>query len=289
MNQSNIIIPFTINESAIKGRIIKLDDQLDIILKQHQYPEPIARILGELLMIVSMIGSQFKEEIIITMQIYTEGKIKYIVVDYESPNRIRGYAQIDKQADYSNLLYQDIIDQGTLAVTIDRKSSNNQRYQGIVELKNSSIAEAVEKYFQQSEQIETLIKLSIGRNTLTNQEENWCGGGIMLQKLPGNEDIWTDTQAYFLTIRDHELIDPSISAQHLLYSLYHELGVIVYDYLPIIHKCRCSNEKAQNILKSIGKNEAISLIVDGKISIICQFCNESQNFSKEELDRIYDI
>jgi molecular chaperone Hsp33 len=287
MSLNNLIIPFTICDTAIKGRIIKLDTELDKILSQHNYPAPIERILSELLMVASIIGSQFKEEITLSVQFQSnDSSVKYIIADYQSPNQIRGYAQ------FNNLLpalesYQDILNKGFLSVTIDRKLYNNQRYQGIVETTNMTIAQAVEKYFYQSEQIKTSLKLAVGNIIVPGGKEISCAGGIMIQKLPGDDEPWNDAQAYFITIRDDELLDPSLSLEDLLYSLYHEVGVTIYDYVPIINKCRCSKQKAEQVLLSIGNKDALSLLVDDKLEVNCQFCNESQVFVEKDIKKIF--
>lgn len=288
MSLNNLIIPFTICENAIKGRVIKLNSELNNILSHHNYPAPIERILSELLMVASIIGSQFKDEITLSVQFQTnDSSVKYIIADYQSPNQIRGYAQLNDQLDHPLESYQDILNKGFLSVTIDRKLYNNQRYQGIVETVNMTIAQAVEKYFYQSEQIKTSIKLSVGNIVSPGGKEMSCAGGIMIQKLPGNDESWNDAQAYFITIRDDELLDPNLSLEELLYSLYHEVGVTIYDYAPIKNKCRCSKEKAEQVLSSIGENDALELLVDNKLEINCQFCNVSQVFVKKDIKEIF--
>ena len=273
-NTSNIILPFTIYNADIKGRIIRLDDQLDIIIKQHAYPEDISRLLSELLMAAALLGSQFKDNAILTIQLETKGRLKYIVVDYQAPGHIRGYAQTLDEGEFVN----DAI----LNITVDH---NGHRYQGIVEVNDMDISKAIEEYFRQSEQIKTSIKLAVW-----NVDESWCAGGIMIQKLPteANDDqTWEEANAFFSTIRDKELIDSNLLLETFLYSVYHEASVRVYDYLPMIHKCRCSHERASVIVKSLGFKEAKTLIIDGNLSVNCQFCNISQNFTKKEIEAIY--
>jgi molecular chaperone Hsp33 len=290
MSQDNIITAFTICDDQIKGKIVKLNQELDIILTQHQYPNVVAEILAELLMTASIIGSLFKNEITLTIQLETKGKLKYIVADYQSPGFIRGYAQIDNEDnDFSDESYNSIIDKGILSVTIDQKFNKNERYQGLIEVDNMSISQAIEKYFDQSEQIKTLLKLSVGKVTTQNNKEVWCAGGIMIQKLPSNDDkeIWNDARAYFMTIRDHELIDPSLTNDKLLYSLYHEVGIKTFDSYNISHKCRCSRERVEQVIVSLGAEEAISLLVDNKISIHCQFCNHEQELSETEIKKLF--
>ena len=289
MNLNNIIVPFTICGDTVKGRMVKLDDHLNVILNQHKYPDLIAKILGELLMVAAIIGSQFKDSVILTVQLQTEGKIKYIVADYQSPGQIRGYAQFDKEEDYSQESYQNIIGNAFITVTIDRPLYNNQRYQGIIETNNMTISAAMEKYFYQSEQINTLLKLAVGKIIIPGKKETWCGGGIMIQKLPDDdsEDLWIDAQAYFLTIRDDELFDPTLSLEKFLYSVYHEVDIKIYDYLPIVNQCRCSREKAEQAILSIGLEDAMSLLINEKISVDCQFCNKSQDFFLADLKKLF--
>lgn len=287
MNISNLIVPFTIADNAIKGRVIKLDSELDKIITHHNYPEPITKILAELIMIASMIGTQFKEEVTLSVQLQTDDAVKYIIADFQSPNQIRGYAQFDNKVEYNRESYKEILKKAFLIVTIDRKIYNNQRYQGVVEINDMSISEAVEKYFYQSEQIKTAIRFAVGDLILPGQDPRICAGGIMIQKLPENDELWNDAMAYFATIRDDELLDPNNKLETLLYSLYHEMDVRIYDYISLINKCRCSREKAIEVLLSLGAKDAFELLVNNKIDINCQFCNQSQIFNKKDLEMIF--
>jgi molecular chaperone Hsp33 len=286
MTINNIIIPFTLKNSEVKGRITRIDNDLDIILNQHQYPDPIAKILGELLIVSSLIGSQFKNDILLTIQLQIKDTNQYIVADYQSPGNIRGYANFDKIEESKT--YSDIVSNSLLMVTIDQQ--NNNRYQGVVEIKNNNISQAIEEYFYQSEQINTLIKLSIGKIILPKKHEAWCGSGIMLQKLPhkNEESSWEEAQIYFSTIRDDELLDPNLNLEDLLYSVFNQMDVTIYEPLTIIHKCRCSRERVEKVIESLGYEEANSILIDDLISVSCQFCNKSQNFSKTDLEKIFN-
>lgn len=288
MSLNNIIVPFTICDNTVKGRIIKLDTELDKVLDHHNYPDSVARILSELVLVASIIGSQFKDEITLSVQFQSnDSSVKYIIADYQSPNQIRGYAQFNEDVDQNSESYQEILNKGFLSVTIDRKLYNSQRYQGIVETVNMTISQAVEKYFYQSEQIKTSLKLAVGNIIVPGSKEISCAGGIMIQKLPGDDEPWNDAQAYFTTIRDDELLDPNLSLEDLLYSLYHEVGVTIYDYTPIVNKCRCSKEKAEKVLLSIGSKDAFELLTDNKLEINCQFCNKSKVFTEKDLKEIF--
>ena len=238
----------------------------------------------------AIIGSQFKEEIILSIQLQNSDYLKYIIVDYQSPSSIRGYAQLNDEINYKNKTYPDLIKNTLLSVTIDRQSTHNQRYQGIVEVTEDNLSKAMEDYFYQSEQIKTSIKLSFGSFIKPGEKKIFCGGGIMIQQMPDdfNNQNWQEAQIFFNTIRDDELIDPNISTEQLLYSVYHEVGVKAFDYLSITHKCRCSKNKAKEILFLIGKEEALSLLIDDEVEINCQFCNKSQKFSSENIQKIFE-
>ncbi len=282
----NLIIPFTLNSAAVKGRMIKFDSQINIVLKQHDYPDNIAIILGELLMVGCLLGSQFKDEILLTLQLRMKEGNDYFVADYQYPGNIRGFARVKE--DTVKKEYKNIIKDSILMVTIDRKNSN--RYQGIVEITNDNLAQAMEEYFQQSEQINTALKLKIGKITLPDSEESWCGGGILIQKLPGKdeENKWNEAKLFFSTIKDHELIDPSLSIKDLLFAVYNEMEVCVYEQTEISHKCRCSLEKIEQVIFSIGYEEAIASIQEEKISINCEFCNKKYQLDKDQIDKLFN-
>lgn len=283
----NKLIPFTLNKAEVKGRVVKLDKTLDIILKKHQYSDLVARILAELLLVGPLIGSQFKEEIFLTLQLQVKDKTQYFVADYQHPGKLRGYANCDKITE--NDEYESIVKNSLLLVTIDRQ--NNNRYQGIVEITKDSISEALENYFHQSEQIDTSIKIKVDKLQHPNQNATWCGGGMLLQALPseGNNETWRDANIYFSTIKDDELIDPSLTLENLLYALYNEMEIRIYDPLTIEHQCHCSHSKIENVILSLGREESEKAFQDDKIIVNCEFCNKKYEFSHSDLDKIFKI
>lgn len=268
----NQVLPFSLYNTEIKGRAIRLDESLNLILSQHNYPEEISRILAELLLVSALLGSQFKDDVSLTIQLQSDAKIKIIVAEYRSPGFIRGYAQYDPDKEFSA--------QGILGITINHGGND---YQGIVEVKNLDISKAMEDYFAQSEQIKTSIKL-----TAWNINNSWIAGGIMMQKLPSdNDSTWDEANIYFSTLKNSELVNPNLSLKQLIYSLYHEVGVTAYEPIDISHKCKCSRLRAEEIIHSLGYKQAKDLAIDGEISVCCQFCNISQNFNSEESEKIF--
>ena len=280
----DLVVPFTLSNEEVKGRIVKLGQSLDLILTQHKYSESVTRVLGELILVSSLIGSQFKDEMILTIQLQLNDKSQYIVADYQYPGFIRGYAKINEI--YKKFSYSDLIKNSLIIVTIDRGGEN--RYQGVVEIQGDSIEKAIEDYFYQSEQIKTSIKLKIGQTFLP--EKSWCGCGILIQKLPTkiDEDSWNDARIYFETIKDDELLDPDLSIEKFLYSVYNEMEIKVYEPINIEHKCRCSRSRVEKVLESLGFEEVILMLIDGKISVDCQFCNKAEIFLCDDVNRLFN-
>jgi molecular chaperone Hsp33 len=281
----NRVVPFTLNNAQVKGRVLKLDQELDFIIKQHQYPDLISQVLAELLIVCSLIGSQFKEEMLLTLQLQIKDKTEYLVADYQHPGKLRGYARCNEPSNDDT--YESIIKNSILIVTIDRPNSN--RYQGIIEVSQDSIGLALEEYFQMSEQIDTILKVKVGKLLKSNQAESWCGGGMMLQRLPSEQynDTWQEARIFFATLKDDELIDPDLTTEKLIYSLFNEMEIKVFSDLAIIHQCRCSREKIEFVIASLGKEEASLAIKEDKITVNCEFCNKKYEFTSNEVEKIF--
>lgn len=281
---NNQVIPFILKGAEVKGRIVRLDKAINSILTQHKYSDTISQILGELIIVATLIGSKFKDEMTLTIQLQFKDKLQYIVADYQFPGYIRGYAKFDTSID---LPYQSIIQNSLIIVTIDRK--NAPRYQGIVEINKNNISEAIGEYFYQSEQIETALKTSLAKNFDSEGRYKWIASGVLIQKLPTkvDEDCWHEAKLFFSTIKDQELLDQNISLEDFLYDVYNEMEVRIFEPINIEHKCRCSQEKMEQVLESLGFDEVVSMLIDDQISIDCQFCNNSVKFNCDDINKIF--
>lgn len=289
--QSDSATPFLINETNLRGALVRLDSALNEILTKHHYPEAVSRLLGETIVLVSMLGETLKFEGIITVQVKTDGPIELLVADYSTGGKIRGYASVNPesfQAMPNGLTeaeqFKLLIGQGYLMITLDQ-GADMERYQGIVALEGKSIAEIAKAYFVQSEQVLTALNIKIGQQ-LKAGEMQWCAGGIMVQRLPesipeeATEDIWDKTKLFLSTLKAEELIDPLLTPETLLYRLFHEDGVWVYDVRHLEHCCRCSRERAEGILKGLSAEERAELSENGQLVVTCQFCNKEEVFTE---------
>ena len=251
-------------------------------------------------------GPSSKERFILQTQ--SEGPINLIVADYVHPGELRGYARFDKdridQLD-ELALAGDLLGKGHLAMTIDR-GSDTDRYQGIVALNDGNgpegLSGAANQYFEQSEQLPTFIHLAMARHfdaLIENDNAgsngwHWRGGALMLQKLTSvgghaptpsveteafsdtDEDAWGRSLALSHSIKDHELLDPLLSSPDLLYRLYHEDGVRVFNAMNITAACSCSLEGVTRMLAGFSIADQKDMVEeDGKVHITCEFCNRS--------------
>ena len=207
---------------------------------------------------------------------------------------IRGYARWDEdqlkmiQLDNRNPGADVLLGGGTFSMTIDQGPDMDQ-YQGLSAIDGPSLAACAEHYFAQSEQIPTKIQLACGQVQIPGQPANWRGGGLMIQRVAGdnargdNTQDWETAKALFETISDAELIDPDVSKETLLYRLFHESGVRLLDNVSIEAQCSCSRERLQATLKSFDAKAIEDMAQDGQISANCEFCDTDYIFKVSSL------
>ncbi len=299
-SRDNEVRPFQIEGMDVRGRAIRLGTVVDQILKAHAYPDAVATILGELLTLTGLLGSIMKFDGIVTIQTKSNGPVPMMVADYERQEdglgRLRGYADIDekkfsaygKSPSFKGLIGSK---KGYLALTIDQ-GEDMDRYQGIVDLAGDTIAEVARSYFMNSEQTPTELRLVCDKNDVTG---HWRAGGIMVQHLArgeeGRERIldretqehWDRASVLMHSVKTEELLDPQLDLDQLLYRLYNEDGVRVFEPARLVHSCRCSRERLQVVLTQFDDAELSEMVRDGVIDVNCQFCNTTYHFTLGEV------
>ena len=293
------VLPFQTERSELRGRLVRLRPLLGQILGRHDYPEPVARLLGETVLLAAALASNLKYEGVFTLQVKGDGPVGLIVVDVvgtlaAAPRVLRGYARFDrdavaKMAADPHMLQMSLVGKGWLAFTVDQ-GPDTERYQGIVALRGKTLAECVQHYFLQSEQIATGITVAIG-------EEGgvWTGTALLLQRLPtdsgqpgtAEEDDWRRSMVLMATLTAVEMLDPALSDQALLWRLFHEDGIRVFDANILVDGCRCSRDKVSSALRSLGRAELASLREDGLVKVTCEFCTTEYRFDDRELDQLF--
>jgi molecular chaperone Hsp33 len=312
----DIVLPFTLDTLDCRGRVVRLGEALDSILTRHNYPAPVARLLGEAVVLASLIGSSLKFEGKFILQTQTDGPVNLLVVDLDAPDGLRGYARYDhdalmKAAERGETKPGQLLGKGHLAMTVDQ-GSHMDRYQGIVALDGGTLEDVAHTYFQQSEQIPTLVRVAVAEHTRKgDRRPHWRAGGVLVQYLPPHgtsqmpdlpgdgdfsnpdtadknfkeNDKWTETKSLLATVGDDELADPDVSAERLLFRLYHETGVRVFSPMPLEERCTCSAERIEAMLRdNFTAEDREEMLVDGEIEVVCEFCSSAYHFKPSEFD-----
>jgi len=312
----DVVVPFTLEQLDCRGRVVRLSEALDQILTRHNYPAPVARLLGEAVVLAALIGSSLKFEGKFILQTQTDGPVNLIVVDLDAPDGLRGYARFDADAvqkaiEMGTTKPGQLLGKGHLAMTVDQ-GAHMDRYQGIVALEGGSLEDVAHTYFQQSEQVPTLVRLAVAELSRRGERSpHWRAGGVLVQYLPphgektmpdlpgdGNfdnpetadkdfqqSDKWTQTRSLIGTVADDELADPDVSAERLLFRLFHETGVRVFDPMPLEERCTCSAERIEAMLRdNFSAEERQEMVVNGEIEVVCEFCSADYHFHLHEFD-----
>ncbi|MES2984975.1 MAG: Hsp33 family molecular chaperone HslO [Pseudomonadota bacterium] len=285
----DLLTPFMLEGAQVRGRVVRLGHVAQTILARYDYPAPVARLLGELLVVAAMLSSNLKHEGIFTIQIRGEGPVPLVVVDAVYGGQIRGFADVPEAsraalAALPHYSPRAVVGEGAyLAITFD-PGEQGQRYQGIVALEGDSVGEALTAYFTHSEQLDIWVKLTLSDGA------PWVAGGVIIERMPdssaaseSHEEAWRYAKAVASTITDAELRDPLLDAPALLYRLFHEQGVWVYDAHPLSVGCRCSRARISDLLMSMSLADRADMVVDGVASVHCQFCNQSEIFTPAQL------
>lgn len=312
----DVVVPFTLENLDCRGRVVHLGEALDSILNRHNYPAPVARLLGEAVVLAALIGSSLKIEGRFILQTQTDGPVNLIVVDLDAPDGLRGYARFDhdallKATEMGKTKPGELLGKGHLAMTIDQ-GIHTERYQGIVALDGDSLEEVAHTYFMQSEQIPTMVRIAVAEFTKRGDvRPQWRAGGVLIQylpeagmsvmqDLPGDGDFtnpetydpnfvenegWSRAKSMLVTVSDAELADPDVSPERLLFRLYHETGVRVFAPAPMEERCTCSAERIEAMLReSFTREEREDMAVNGEIEVVCEFCSAAYHFKPHEFE-----
>lgn len=277
---------FTVSARSVRGRVVRLDAALNAVLAAHDYPLPVARLLAEALTLTALLGATLQEGAAqLTLQAQSSGgAVDLLVCDYRAGS-VRGYVRFDREAEIADDLdLPGLFGAGHLAITLE-PTAGTERYQGIVPLEGGSLSDAITGYFEGSEQLPTLVRVAVGGSPATG----WIAGGILVQHLAkaelGGERLsvaieegrahpdWEHVVALASTVSEAELTDPALSAETLLWRLFHEEEVRVFEGLAPTRGCRCSPAHIAMVLGKFPEAERDQMRGDdGKIRVDCEFC-----------------
>ena len=303
------VLPYEVDALDVRGRLVRLGPALDEILTKHDYPAPVGKLLGEAIVLTTLLGTALKFEGRFILQAQTDGPVSFLVVDYMAPDRLRAYARFDAARLGDTRDSGTLLGRGHLAMTIDQ-GADMSRYQGLVALEGGNLEDAAHEYFLRSEQIPTRVRIAVGeewRGGGDGPKHRWRAGGLLLQFLPKapdrarqadlhpgdapegsathvvpEDDAWIEGQSLIETVEDVELIDPDLSGERLLYRLFHERGVRVFANQPVQAKCSCSRDAVASMLASFAPKDRAEMVKDGKVVVTCEFCSSVYEFTPQE-------
>ena len=296
------VLPFQLETSGLSGRLVELDGVVDEIISRHDYAFPVAALLAECLALTAALSAVLKYEGIFSLQTKGDGPVSLLVADVTSEGDIRGYAEIaegrDKEIPETALEnpVEALLGKGRLAFTVDQGSHTN-RYQGIVEMTGATLADCAQHYFRQSEQLPTRLKLAAGQD----KTGAWRAAALMLQQIPHDdtdyenrwdvsgledeaaEDHWRRAGLLMETLASTEFLDRDLGGEAILYRLFNEDGVRVFQDRALNAGCRCSADRVENVLRSMAPEELEPLKIDGNIVVTCQFCKQDYTYDAVDL------
>lgn len=283
--------PFQLEQSALRGRLIRLGDTVDIVLTRHNYPPAVSRLLGEMFVLAATLAGGLKFKGTFSLQTRSNGPISLMVADCTDDGAMRGYAKFNAEAvaAANEATVPVLLGEGHFAVTVDQ-TNQATAYQGLVELDGETLTDCMQKYFRQSEQVKTGMKIAVEQISASTGMI-WRAGAVMVQCLPDDDpeedngskalEDWRRTMLLLGTVKDAELIDPDLSPEKLLLRLFHEEGVRVYDPQPLSFRCRCSRERVETLLRQFQTADIEEMkLEDGALEVTCEFCNESYRFEE---------
>ena len=263
-----------------------------------------SRLVGEAITLAVLLGSTLKLEGRFQLQTQSDGPVHMLLVDFDAPSNLRALARFDAERIERAPPGADLLGRGHMAFTID-PGGDMTRYQGVIPLEGQSLEAAAHDYFERSEQIPTLVRLAVGE-TVAPEGRAWRAGGLIVQHLPhatrrradfhpgdapegtelhrvDEDDTWAEARSRAATTEDHELIDPTLSAERLLFRLFNERGVKVFEPTPLVATCRCSAEGIDAMLRSFSADDVQQMIGDdGMIGVTCDFCSTKRVFDPKD-------
>jgi molecular chaperone Hsp33 len=309
------VLPFQLDVSDIRGRVVRLDGALDEILSQHQYPPQIEALVAETALLTALIGQSIKLRWKLSLQVRGKGAARLIATDYYGPSdegepaRIRAYASYDAdRLDPAASAYSQV-GEGYFAVMLDQGAGMTP-YQGFTPIAGNSLSDCAQTYFAQSEQLPTRFALTFGKSQMPGHPSHWRGGGVMLQHMPQvgqsvaspegsgegglltHTDIlagepaenWTRVNALLDTVEELELIGPTVAPTELLVRLFHEEGPRVFDATPVHFGCSCSAEKVHQTMSIYSQRDIAHMTTpEGIVTADCQFCGAHYEFDPKTL------
>ena len=277
MSEHDTLRRFIFERLPVQGRHVHLDASWRATLERQDYPAPVRALLGEAMAAVVLLSATVKFDGNITLQILGTGPVHLLVVQCTSDLNLRGLARWNGVP--TALTFRELVGDGRLVMTIEQQGKA-ERYQSIVPLEGDSLSSSLESYFARSEQLATRLWLTAGDSSAS---------GLLLQMLPdkqGDSDAWQHVTVLGDTLKQAELTE--LSAQQILYRLYNEDDVRLFDGTPVAFRCQCSRDRIEDTLRGLGHDEVQSILKEqGRVDVDCEFCGRRYSLDLVDVESLF--
>jgi len=279
---------FIFQQSSVRGELVRLDDSLNHIVHSYEYPVQVQRLLSEMAAATCLLTAILKFEGEIGLQIQSKGPVKYAVVNATHEQTLRGVARWDETLTSLPESFGELLSNGVLVITIT--PTEGERYQGVVALDKPTLAECLEAYFEQSEQLATQVSLM----TDLSQPDNAKAAGLLLQVLPKSAEATQRQDAgdfehlctLSKTLTEEEMF--RLPVDDILYRLFHQEEVEMFPPQPVSFACTCSRARSAQAIRNVDKGELLQIVEEeGAIKMNCQYCHTEYRFDALDVETIH--
>ncbi|HDY7487636.1 TPA: Hsp33 family molecular chaperone HslO [Vibrio vulnificus] len=279
---SNVLNRYLFEDLSVRGELVQLDEAYQRIISSKDYPAALQKLLGELLVSTTLLTATLKFEGSITIQLQGDGPVSLAVINGDNEQKIRGVARWEGHiADDATL--HDMMGKGYMVITIEPKKG--ERYQGIVGLEGDNLEQVLEGYFECSEQLKTRIWIRTGEH-----EGKAHAAGMLIQVVPdgtGSENDFEHLEQLTNTVKNEELF--TLPANELLYRLYNQEQVRLFEPQNVEFRCGCSRERSGAAIVTVDKNEIYDILAsDGSVSLHCDYCGTTYSFDESDVNKLYE-
>ncbi|MEZ9887883.1 Hsp33 family molecular chaperone HslO [Vibrio breoganii] len=279
--ENNVLNRYLFEDLSVRGELVQLDKAYQAILNSKQYPTAVQTLLGELLVATSLLTATLKFEGSITLQLQGDGPVSLAVINGDNNQKMRGVARFEGEIAETATLH-DMLGKGHLVITIS--PNKGERYQGVVGLEGDTLAEVLEAYFERSEQLKTRLWFRIGEH-----EGKQHAAGMLLQVVPdgtGSADDFEHLEQLTDTVKNEELF--GLPANELLYRLYNQETVKLFDPQEVDFFCGCSRERSGAAILTVAREEINDILAtEGSVDLHCDYCGTTYDFDAAQVEELF--
>lgn len=275
---NNVLHRYLFEDLSVRGELVQLEDTYQQIISSKEYPAALQTLLGELLVSTTLLTATLKFEGSITIQLQGDGPVSLAVINGDHDQKLRGVARWEGEI-ADNATLHDMMGKGHMVITIDPKQG--ERYQGVVGLEGENLTQVIENYFANSEQLKTRLWI---------RTDKTHAAGMLIQIMPdgtGSADDFEHLEQLTNTVKDEELFN--LEASELLYRLYNQETVRLFEPQAVEFHCGCSRERSGSAIVTIERSEVNDILAEiGSIALHCDYCGTTYSFDEAQVNELFE-